>query len=89
MLKIFDFECPSCQANFEGLVENIDGQPEGCPQCSSTGPFRKLPGRLNLAEKIIVDHPGSKKLKAGYQHTHNRPAEKKNTQFSMYTPKVK
>jgi hypothetical protein len=89
MLKIFDFECLTCKAQFEGLVEGINGQPDNCSLCHSTGPFSKLPVRINLAEKIIVDYPGSKRLKAGYQHTHNRPAENKSTQFSMYNPKGK
>jgi len=86
MLKLFDFECPSCKAQFEGLVEDVLGQPEGCSKCSSTGPFIKLPSSINLAVVTVVDRPGAKQFKAGYQHSHNRPAELKDKQFSMFNP---
>lgn len=87
MLKIYDFECQSCQAIFEDLVEDTSGLPERCPACSSVTSFKKVAGVPNLATTIVVSYPGSKQFKAGYQHTHNRPAEKKSTQFSMYSGK--
>lgn len=84
MLKLFDFECLSCSAMFEAMVEGIEGQPDGCSQCPSTEGFKKLVGVANLPRKIIVDYPGSKRLKAGYQHSHNRKAEKLGRQVSMH-----
>jgi hypothetical protein len=35
----------------------------------------------------VVDYPGSKVRKAGYQHTHNRSAERKGSQVSMHIPR--
>jgi putative FmdB family regulatory protein len=87
MLKIYDFECQFCQKVFEDLVEDILGLPEKCPMCSSTESFTKVLSASNLANTIIVSYPGSKQFKAGYQHTHARPAEKKSTQFSMFSGK--
>ncbi len=89
MLKIYDFECQSCQTVFEELVEDISGLPEKCPVCLSTKTFKKIMAAPNLATTIVVSYPGSKQFKAGYQHTHNRPAEKKDKQFSMFTGKKK
>ncbi len=89
MLKIYDFECKSCQTIFEDLVEDMSGLPERCPACSSTESFIKIVGAPNLANTIVVSYPGSKQFKAGYQHTHNRPAEKTEKQFSMFSGKKK
>ncbi len=84
MLKSFNFECEKCGEVFDDLVEGIEGKPESCPRCSSATGFTKLPSAINLAETVIPSYPGSKRIKAGYQHTHNRPAEKKGRQISMH-----
>lgn len=84
MLKCFDFECDKCGEIFEDLVEGAAGQPDKCPQCSSTTGFTRVLNAVALAKKVIPSYPGSKRIKAGYQHTHNRPAEKPGTQISMH-----
>lgn len=83
MLKIFNFECLSCDHTFEELVEGVEGKPEACPECSASKEFKKLPAMCSSPTKIIVDYPGSKKFKAGYQHTHNLDAEKKGRQVTV------
>ena len=84
MLKRFDFECLECHHTFDDLVEGVGGKPEECPQCGQSFSFQKLPSAMNIASTIVPSYPGSKRVKAGYQHTHNRPAEKKGTQVSMH-----
>jgi rubredoxin len=88
VLKHFDFECQSCELTFDAYVEGADGTPEECPRClvSSSKFFKKLPSSWASPTTIIVDYPGSKRHKAGYMHLYNRPAEKKGSQVSMYTP---
>ncbi len=86
MLKHYDFECIKCDHKFDDYVEGSEGQPEACPACGESAGFRKLPSICASPQSIIVDYPGSKRLKAGYVHTHARPAEKKGTQVSMYNP---
>jgi len=86
MLKSFKFECGACGTAADYLVEGADGLPDECVECDSTLEFKKLPSRMNTPRKIIADYPGSKKFKAGYQHTHNLDAEKKGSQVSMYRP---
>jgi len=87
MLKHYDFECLACSHVFDEYVEGADGMPDVCPQCVSTFSFHKLPSAPALLKEIIPSYPGSNRLKAGYQHTHNRPAEKKGTQVSMLSTK--
>jgi putative FmdB family regulatory protein len=87
MLKIYDFECGDCEKVFEAFVEGEDGLPDECPLCQATNGFVKRPSLCSSPQTIIVDYPGSQRLKAGYTHIHNRPAEKKDSQVSMYTPK--
>ena len=88
MLKHYDFECGNCGHVFDDYVEGSEGKPEFCPECKHTEHFAKLPSSFALPHTIIVSYPGSKQFKAGYVHTHgNRPAEKKGSQVSMYTPK--
>ena len=87
MLKHFDFECSACQHTFDDYVEGVEGMPESCPSCGSSFSFKKIPSAPTLLTEIIPSYPGSKRLKAGYQHTHNRPAEKKSSQVSMNSTK--
>lgn len=87
MLKCFDFECSGCDAVFTDYVDGVDGQPDGCPSCTAVGPFKKIPSGFNHPTTIVVDYPGSKRFKAGYTHTHARPAEKKGSQVSMFSTK--
>jgi putative FmdB family regulatory protein len=85
MLKRFNFECDKCKHEFDDLVEGIEGQPDLCPECGFLKSFTKLASFPNVPTKIILDYPGSKRFKAGYQHTHaDRPAEKKASQVSMH-----
>lgn len=83
MLKLYDFECTKCKHVFEALVEGVDGQPDRCPECNFTALFHKCAGFPAIMSTIIPSYPGSKKLKAGYQHTHARPAEKGKSQVSL------
>jgi putative FmdB family regulatory protein len=89
MLKHYDFECAACAHTFDDYVEGVEGKPEQCPACGASDAFKKLPSTWSFPTTIVVDYPGSKRLKAGYVHTHNRPAEKKDSQVSMYNPKSK
>lgn len=84
MLKHYDFECEACHHNFDDYVEGTEGSPEQCPACHRAGGFKKLPGTFSSPTTIVVDYPGSKRLKAGYTHAYNRPAEKKGSQVSMH-----
>jgi hypothetical protein len=81
MLKLFDFECTEGH-RFEDLV--TEGE---VPVCKCGATTVKLPGAARSPSEIILSYPGSKKHKAGYVHTHNRPAEKKASQVSMYMGK--
>jgi hypothetical protein len=87
MLKHYDFECVVCLHVFDDYVEGVEGVPEKCPKCQQGDYFKKIPSTFALPTTIVVDYPGSKRLKAGYVHTHNRPAEKQGSQVSMYAPK--
>lgn len=91
MLKHFDFECRKCQHVFSDYVEGSEGLPDACPHCGNTlaSEFYKLPSACALPSTIVIDYPGSKRLKAGYMHTHARPAEKKESQVSMHIPSKK
>lgn len=85
MLKTFNFECKKCNYEFSDTVQGVEGKPDFCPECGSLKGFSKLPSAPNIPTKIIIDYPGSKRFKAGYQHTHrDRPAEKKGSQISMH-----
>jgi len=67
------------------MVQGVEGKPDFCPECGSKQGFKKLISLPSIPTKIIVDYPGSKRFKAGYQHTHaDRSAEKKGSQVSMY-----
>jgi DNA-directed RNA polymerase subunit RPC12/RpoP len=89
MLKHYDFECAKCGKTFDDYVEGVDGMPEKCAHCTSKKGFKKIPSTFVMPTHFILDYPGSKRLKAGYVHTHARPAEKKESQVSMYTPKAR
>ena len=72
------FSCDECKHQFDDLVwcENgVEGKPDPCPKCKSTGGFTRQLSAPAIVTNIVVDYPGSKRLKAGYQHTHNRPLE--------------
>lgn len=84
----FDFACGKCQHEFHDLVQGRDGQPDACPSCKSSNGFTKLASALYVPTTIMVTYPGSKRHKAGYIHSHgDKPAEKGNSQISMYSPK--
>lgn len=88
MYKMFNFECATCSAVFEEMVEGPEGVPEECPQCGKEAGFIKLLSAPTMPTKIIPSYPGCKARKAGYVHTHGkRPAEKGGSQVSMHTPR--
>jgi len=82
--KSFDFECGTCAEVFADLVSDAQPQPEACPSCGATTGFARRMSAPAVMSTIVPSYPGSKRVKAGYQHTHNRPAEKKGSQISMY-----
>jgi hypothetical protein len=86
MWKLYDFECQECGCIFEKRVSNEKPMPTACPECTATE-FKRLPSAPAILSTIVPAYPGSKKFRAGYQHTHNRPAEKAATQVSMYSGK--
>lgn len=88
MLKHYDFECSKCGATFDEYVEGVEGVPDKCSHCENIEGFKKLPSTFALPTHVIMAYPGSKRLKAGYVHSHARPAEKKETQVSMHIPKA-
>lgn len=81
--KSYDFDCESCRKTFSDLVQGVDGLPDECPHCSATEGFQKRICAPALMSTVIPSYPGAKRHKAGYQHTHNRAAEKKDRQVSM------
>lgn len=83
-MLLFDFECQDCKRVFEELVTDADALPETCPACSGVA-FIKLMSPIMNPTTVIMTYPGSKRLKAGYQH-HSicAPAEKKGRQVSMH-----
>lgn len=83
MYKIFDFECAECSSVFEDLVS--DGEtPVSCKHCGASGTFTRVIAAPLIPTSIVVDYPGSKRLKAGYAHHYNRQAERKGSQVSMH-----
>lgn len=75
MKRMYDFECSACHYEFEDLVPNGD-KTTVCPKCSGSAD-RIYATAPVLFTTIVADYPGSKKIKAGYQHTHaDRPATK-------------
>jgi len=90
MWRVYDFECSACAGIFEDMVKGVDGLPSECSHCECPGPFTRLPACAALPTTVVMSYPGSKKLKAGYVHSHgDRPAEKAGSQVSMYIPKGK
>jgi putative FmdB family regulatory protein len=88
MWIVFDFECNKCKHLFDDLVMRKNPVPDACPKCGSIKGFTKQLCAPAIPTKIIVDYPGSKRFKAGYQHTRHadHPAEKKASQVSMHIP---
>jgi len=82
------FKCGKCQHVFEDMVQP-GGLPDPCPECKNSVDLveeKRMQAPMHVTH-FILDYPGSKRLKAGYQHTHNRPAEKKGTQVSLSSTK--
>jgi len=86
--KYQDFKCSTCQHEFEDLVKSED-LPDPCPKCGNATKFTRIKRIHTLAviTQFVVDVPGSKRMKAGYQHSHNRAAEKAGSQVSMVPSK--
>lgn len=81
--KCYEFLCEVCEGVFEDLVKGTEGLPESCELCGAAGPFVRQVSAPAVLTTIVPSYPGAKRVKAGYQHTHNRPAEKKDRQVSM------
>lgn len=81
--KSYDFECQTCSQVFADLVQGVEGLPDECPACGASEGFCKQISAPALMSTIVPSYPGAKRLKAGYQHTHNRAAQKKDRQVSM------
>jgi len=83
-MLMYDFECKDCSHVFEELVDNAESFPEECPKCSGTS-FIRLLNAVMFPTVTVMDYPGSKRFKAGYQHKSIcAPAEKKGRQISMH-----
>lgn len=69
-MPLYDFECSQCRVIREELVDS--GTTVVVCACGSNMErvWLKTPAVLT---KIIPDYPGSKGLKAGYQHTSHAP----------------
>jgi putative FmdB family regulatory protein len=74
MPRIDDYKC-ECGATFEAMKMASD-ELVNCPECNSIK-VEELMGKTVSFHVIIPAYPGSKKIKAGFCHTHaDRPAEK-------------
>ena len=75
MAKKQDYRCRGCNTVYEFLHHPSD-EPAVCPSCGSQDAEVILSGGHQF-HVIVPTYRGSKKLKAGYVHTHgDRPAEK-------------
>jgi len=86
MWKFYDYECTECGSVFEEMINSSNPEPIECASCGSAKVDRRMPSPAVLTS-IVPSYPGSKRVKAGYQHTHNRPAEKAGSQVSMFSTK--
>jgi putative FmdB family regulatory protein len=69
---MYDFRCDACGYVGEELTD--DPQNIACPQCHES-PMTLLMSAPRIFTTIVPTYPGSKYLKAGYQHhKDNRPA---------------
>lgn len=70
-MPMYDFECPSCRTISEETVPSgvstID-----CPYCGETAE-KVWVIAPKLCSVTVPDYPGSKAVKAGYQHTSHAP----------------
>jgi putative FmdB family regulatory protein len=78
MLKMFDFNCPACNHNFDALAR--EGDATECPSCHESPATKRMSGGHTFTV-IKATTLTSKKYKAGYQHSHiDRPKEKISSQ---------
>lgn len=85
MLKMYDFICNVCGAQFEHLARETS-QVE-CPECHESPAERRVSGG-HLFTVIKATTNTSKRYKAGYVHKYaNRPAEKISVPVSAPTTK--
>lgn len=85
-MPLHDFKCPSCETIFEEHVP-VGFHQCPCPDCGATADkvYVKMP---NTIKEFVVDYPGSKRLKAGYIHSHgDRPATKTQVQGHSFSAK--
>lgn len=79
-MPTYDQRCPNGHV-FERFcsIRERDANPEpNCPECGlpSGQVFTSMPS-INNTEVMILDYPGSKRLKAGYVHSHVDPGPTK------------
>lgn len=67
-MPTYDYRCANGHAHehFCKIAERPDAR--NCPECGE--PARFMLSAPALVTNIVVDYPGSKKFKAGYQHSH-------------------
>lgn len=72
MLKMYDFHCVNCETFFEALVDSQKNTVNYACTCGTLAD--RIVGGGHSFTTIVPAYPGSKKRKAGYQHSHaDRP----------------
>ena len=68
-MPTYDYKCPN--EHYHDHFCSISSKPatRPCPECGEEAKTVIL-GAPGLALNIVLDYPGSKKHKAGYQHSH-------------------
>ena len=71
-MSIYDYKCPCCGHLQENVLAKLD-ETVPCEACET--PMNRLMCAPHIFSAIVPTYPGSKALKAGYQHLKdNRPA---------------
>ena len=77
MFIMRDYECQACKTTFEALRRNSDIAMPKCNACDTNLHVRKIVSHVTVFNVIVPTGVGTKKLKAGYEHSYrDRPAEK-------------
>ena len=70
-MPTYVFACPNAHPDFEirCSVSALDSELHQCPACGESGHV-VITTAPAVPTHIVLDYPGSKKHKAGYQHSH-------------------
>jgi putative FmdB family regulatory protein len=68
-MPTYDYLCPNNHAHEHFCSISARPETRQCPECGETAKSAIL-SAPSLATHIVLDYPGSKKHKAGYQHSH-------------------